>query len=306
MTTPSVSARRLAALLWSRRWLLSAFVAVAAVASAVYALTREPRFESDAMLAQAREENGQLGGAIGGLLGEVAGMAGALLQGSSTSIDESMAVLTSRDFALRFMHEHDVLPYLFPQLWNPATRSWKNAGGGARSIWSRLAGDAVVARPPGPSADDAVRGFNDVRVAVIDRRTNFINLKVRGPSPETARAWATAMIEELNELLRARALGDSRRAVDVLSKRAEGEQVQSVRVIVSALLEMQLRREVMAESRREYAVRTLDPPSLPDQRFYPRRTRMVVIGAALGFLLGALVALAQSAWRQRRRVPASR
>ena len=31
----------------------------------------------------------------------------------------------------------------------------------------------------------------------------------------------------------------------------------------------------------------LDPPSLPYQRFYPRRTRMVMIGAAIGFLLGA-------------------
>ena len=64
MTTPSVSARRLAALLWPRRWLLAAFVVVAALASAVYALTREEQFESNAVLAQSKDEAGQLGATL--------------------------------------------------------------------------------------------------------------------------------------------------------------------------------------------------------------------------------------------------
>jgi uncharacterized protein involved in exopolysaccharide biosynthesis len=306
MTTPRVSAYQLAVLLWSRRWLLALFIMGAALASAVYALTCEQQFESEAVVAQAKEETGQLGGAISGLLGQVAGIAGALLPGSGTTIEESVAVLNSRDFALRFMHEHGVLPYLFPRLWDPATRSWKDAGGGGGSLWSRLAGDPVVARPPGPSPDDAVKRFNKVRLVVVDRRTSFIHLTVRGPTAETAHAWATAMIADLNEMLRARALGDSRRAVELLSKRAETEQVQSVRTIVSALLELQLRHEVMAESRREYAVRTLDPPSLPDQRSYPRRAHIVLVGAALGFFLGAALVIARAAWRQRRQMSASR
>jgi len=297
MATPSVSARRLAALLWPRRWLLAAFVAVAALASAVYALTREEQFESKAVLAQSKDEGEQLGGGISGLFGQLTGMTGGLLQGSATSVDETVAVLNSRDFALRFMRDHGVLEYLFPRLWNPVTQSWKANPG--PSVWSRWSAGSARPRLPGPSPDDAVERFGEVRLVVVDRRTDFIHLTVRGPTPETACAWATAMIGELNELLRDRALGDSRRAVELLSERVETEQVQSVRTIVSALLELQLRREVMAESRREYAVRTLDPPSLPDQRHYPRRTRMVLIGAGLGFLLGALVVIAQAAWRQR-------
>jgi len=300
MTTPSVDVRRVAALLWSRRWLLAVFVVVATLAAAAYALTREPQYESVAVLAQSKDESSQLGGAISGLLGQVAGMAGGLLQGSATTVDESVAVLSSRDFALHFMREHGVLQYLFPRLWNPATSSWTNAGQKA-SVWSRLAGDPIIPREPGPSPDDAVKAFNGLRVVTVDRRTDFINLRMRGPTPQAAQAWTAAMIGELNELLRQRALVDSRRAVEVLSKRAESEQVQSVRTIVSALLELQLRREVMAESRQEYAVRMLDPPSRPDQRYYPRRTRMVIIGAGLGFICGALFVLGHSAWRQRRR-----
>jgi uncharacterized protein involved in exopolysaccharide biosynthesis len=298
MTRPTVNVRRLFAVLWPRRWFLAACFVAAGVGSAMYALTREEQFQSDAVLAQAREESGSLSGALGGLLGQVAGMAGGLLQGQGTSIDESVEVLTSRDFSLRFMREHGVLQYLFPRQWNPVAQTWKAAPG--PSMWSSWAGDKPRERPAGPSPDDAVKAFNEIRLVVVDRRTNFIKLSVRGPTPQTAQAWATAMIDELNDQLRQRVLADSRRAVELLSKRADSEQVQSVRTAAAALLELQLRKEVAAESRREFAVRTLDPPSRPDQRYSPRRTRIVMVGSALGFALGAALVLAHAAWRQRR------
>ena len=55
-----------------------------------------------------------------------------------------------------------------------------------------------------------------------------------------------------------------------------------------------MRAEVMAESKREYAVSVLDPPSLPDQRYYPRRVRMVPDRA----LLGLFSALSVCYWQQ--------
>ncbi len=296
MRTSAVSANTLARLLWSRRWLLSVFILVAAILSAIYALTRELQFESDALLAQSKDETSQLGGSISGLIGQVAGLAGGLLQGQGTSVEESVAVLNSRDFALRFMREHGVLQYLFPDQWDRKTQTWKAHA--AAGLSAMLPGVSATARPPGPSADDAVKAFDGIRLVTIDRRTDFVRLSVRGPSPEVAQAWATALIRELNEVLRDRALDDTRRAVELLSKRVDTEQLQSVRTIVAALLELQLRREVMAESRREYALRMLDPPSLPDQRFYPHRTRMVLTGMLVGFVLGAIFIIAQQLRRR--------
>ena len=170
------------------------------------------------------------------------------------------------------------------------------------SAWLAPGAAAVLpARPPGPSEDLAVKAFDNVRKVEIDRRTNFVRLSVRGPTPQVAQEWAQAMITEVNDALRDQMLQDSRRAVAVLSKRLETEQLQTVRVIGSALLESQLRHEVAAESRREFALRVLDPPSLPDQRAYPPRSHMVLIGAAFGLLLGAAYVIGITAWRQRDR-----
>ena len=310
MTTPSINLRLLATLLWSRRLTLAGFVLAASILSAIYALTRPVLYESDAELAQVKDDTSQLGGALGNIAGQLGGLVGGLgLPGGSTTVEESVEVLKSREFALRFMDEHGVLQFLFPTKWDQAAGKWKPEANADGSSWATPLAQWLSStppikpapRPPGPSPDLAVKSFDDIRVANIDRRTNFVKLSVRGPSPEIARSWAAAMIEELNESLRRRALEDSHRAIALLSNKVDTDPQQSTRMIASALLESQLRREVSAESRREFALRVLDPPSLPDQRYSPKRSRMVMIGAALGFLLGAIYVLGMSAWRQRRR-----
>ena len=312
MKTSSVNLRHLAALLWARRLTLAAFILVAALLSAYSALTSPIVYESDAMLAQVKDDNSQLGGALGSLAGSLGGLVGGLgLPGGGTSVEESSAVLHSRDFSLRFMNEHAVLPYLFPKDWDRLAHRWKPGvvSGGptwATSLAQALSSEPIVPPPlvVGPSADEAMRLFDTVRSVDIDRRTNFLKLSIRGPSPQIAQEWATDMIQELNESLRQRALDDSRRAIKSLEDKVNDDTQQTTRVIASALLESQMRHLVSAESRREFALRVLDPPSLPDQRSAPRRGRIVLIGAGLGLLLGSSYVVLLSAWRARRRLAA--
>ncbi len=304
MSAVPVNVANLARLLWARKRILAIFVGVTALLAALYAVTREPVYESQAVLAPVKDENLQLSGGVGSLLGQVAGMAG--LGSGAASLNETVAVLQSREFALHFMREHDIDRYLFPDQWDAGTQRWKPRSGSSLLGLLTAIGVPVkldqggIRSGAGPVAEDAVRGFDRLRSVTVDRRTDFIKLTMRGPTPELARDWTRAMIEELNQSLRAVALSDSHRAVEVLSKKIETEQLQSVRVAASALLEAQLRREVMSESRAEFAVRMLDPPSLAETRFYPRRSRMVLTGAALGLFVGALYVLLAAAWRQSR------
>lgn len=285
MKSQHVSLRNVARILWARWFILGVFAAIFALASVIYALTRTPIYESNALLAPVKDDSSQLG-ALGGVLGQFAGIAGNLgLSTGGANEDEAVAVLQSREFSLRFMRDHGVTPILFPNLWDSANQKWRPRSGHS--------GD-----DDGPSKDDAVKAFDEYRIITVDRRTEFARLSVRAPTPALAREWATAMINELNESLRKRSLEDSQKAVAILSKSVETEPIQSIRTAASALLEQQLRRQVLAQSRSNYAMRILDPPSLPDQRYYPRRTRMVLIGTAFGLLLGAFFVLGLSAWRK--------
>lgn len=315
MMRPRVTLRGLVDLLISRWQWIVCVTLLGAVIGAVYSLTRKPVFESDALLAPVKQgaDLDLGGGALGGLVGEFAGVAGlaGLASGGST-LNESVAVLQSRQFALQFMSQNGVLQYLFPALWNAKEHAWAVVDGGqspgilARALgWIEPVPDSEFAsRQPGPRPDDAVKRFDRVRVAEVDRRTNFIQLKVRGPTPEVAQRWAAAMIVQLNESMRNRTLDESRKAVDLLTKYISTEHEETIRAAAVALLQAQLRQEVVAESRREFAVQVLDPPSLPDQRYYPRRGHMTLLSALLGFLLSCLGIVSGSAVQNKKRLAA--
>lgn len=315
MMGPRVTLRNLIRLLTSKwKWLLLAAF-LGAVLGAVYSLTRRPVFESDALLAPVKQ-GGDLdlgGGALGGLVGEFAGVAGLSgLASVGSSLNESVAVLDSRQFSLQFMSGNGVLQYLFPDLWDAREQRWTNSGSGQTpGVLARLKGwlEPVpdwqfASHQPGPSPDDAVKRFDRIRVAEVDRRTNFIQLKVRGPTPEVAQRWATAMVNQLNESMRNRTLDEARKAVALLTRYISTEHEESIHSAAVTLLEAQLRREVVAESRQEFAVQVLDPPSLPVERYYPRRGHMTLMGAFFGFLLAAIGVVVVSAVRTRKRVTA--
>lgn len=314
MTGPRVTLRNLIGLLTSWWKLLVFATLLGAVVGAGYSLTRRPVFESDALLAPVKQ-GGDLdlgGGALSGLVGEFAGVAGLSgLASVGSSLNESVAVLDSRQFSLQFMSQNGVLQYLFPHLWNAKEQRWVDSSGQAPGIVGRLKDwlepvpdSEFASRQPGPSPDDAVKRFDLIRVAQVDRRTEFILLKVRGPTPEVAQRWATAMVAQLNESMRDRTLDEARKAVDLLTKYITTEHEESIRSAAVALLEAQLRREVVAESRQEFAVQVLDPPSLPVERYYPRRGHMTLLSALLGFLLAAVGIVSGSAVRTRKRMTA--
>jgi len=287
---------------WRDRWIVIGVVFLAGALSVAYALTRKPVFTSEALLASPEEDKSALG-ALSGVLGQVSalsGMLGASAFGGA-SLDEVVAVLQSRDFSLRFILNHNLLPHLFPD------REWKNPPAPAPATVatapdSPTASDTAVSTAAALAAqkvdrdlkltvEDILDRFETMRSIVVDRRTGFVSLKVRARQPETAQRIAQAMITDINDEVRRRSLNEARRAEAFLNQKIGSAQFESIRNTAAALLETQLKREVMAESRPDFALRILDPASLPETRSYPRRTTMVIIGGMLGSLVAAVIVL---------------
>lgn len=284
---------------WRDKWLVICVVFLFGIASVAYALTRKPEFTSEALLA-APEEDGALGG-LTGILGQVSALTGlaGLPSIGSTNIEEVTAVLKSRDFSLRFIQRHKILPELFPDLGlssgtagEPGERERQGSLGSGGYKFDANIGSRKL------TVEDILDRFNLVRTVTVDRRTGFVILRVRARSPEVAQRIAQAMIDDINGELRDRALAEARRAEEFLQGKIATVQFESVRNTAAALLEAQLKREVMAESRPDFALKVLDPPSLPELRSYPRRTRIVMIGGFLGCLAASVLVLVRMRFRR--------
>jgi uncharacterized protein involved in exopolysaccharide biosynthesis len=277
--------------LWRDKWLVIGIGLTAALLSVAYALTRKPMFTSEALLTVADDDSSTLG-ALGGVLGQVSALTGVLgmPRMGGTSVEEVTAVLRSREFSVRFIRNHDLLPVLFPE------REWpsrKAPAGPAPSGSKPPPVSAADESGPGPRlrVEDILARFDTLRSITVDRRTNFVSLSFKARDPQTAQRVTRAMIDDVNAELRARALVETRRAEEFLHAKIASAQYESIKNTAAALLESQLKREVLAESRSDFALRMLDPPSLPETRSYPKRTKIVIIGGFLGGVLAVFIVL---------------
>jgi uncharacterized protein involved in exopolysaccharide biosynthesis len=289
---------------WRDKWIVVGVILLAGVASVAYALTRVPVYTSEALLASPEEENSGLG-ALSGMLGNVSSLTGVLGLPTigGTSVEEVAAVLKSRDFSLRFIRNHDLMPHLFPDKKWP--KSSADASGVPVEKMAPVTGASLgLVGSDGSRAmtvEDVLDKFALMRLVSVDRRTSFVTIRVRARQPDGAQNIAKAMVEDINAELRGRALVETRLAESFLNEKIASAQFESIRNTAAALLESQLKRQVVAESRPDFALRVLDPPSLPEMRSYPRRSRMVIIGGLLGCLVAGVIVL----FRLRRRVSKS-
>ena len=298
-----VTTDALARILWDARWRIVAVAMCGAIVAAYIGLTTRPLYESVALYGPPTDDLGSTSGGAAGLLGQFSAVSGllGLPGGKATNIEETLAVLESRDFVIRFVRGNNLTPQLFAEKWSDSAHNWKQGQDGIVTSIGRRVQDALSSLSPsdpgitarraaqlGPSDDEIFKRFSRNVNLSIDRRTGFVKVSLRAPTPTLARDWATKMIEVVNGELRERAKREAGVIIELLAgSYLKDTQYDSVRKAAALLLEGQLKRKVIIDARPDFALRVLDPPSLAETRYSPKRTRMVIIGFILGALLGS-------------------
>ena len=232
------------------------------------------------------------GSSLGGLvsqLGGLASLAGVSLSGDSQKV-EAYVMLTSREFTDEFIRDESLMQVLFAKRWDPETRSWR---------------PSLLKRDPTPA--DAFRTFNrKIRWVDQDRRSGVVTLTVRWKDPEVAARWANELVARVNARMRDRAIQDARRNIEHLQAQYERTPVVSLRETVARVMENEVRREMLATVRTDYAFRVIDPAvaAEPHEFVSPKRARLIAGGFVLGGMFGLLLVLARHFVRRGRAVAA--
>jgi uncharacterized protein involved in exopolysaccharide biosynthesis len=194
-----------------------------------------------------------------------------------------MAVLQSREFATYFIEKHQLLPVLFARRWDAAAGAWR----GPKSKW--------------PDSRDGVKIFNErVRRVMQDRKTGIITITVTWKDPQLAANWAKAVVDDVNERLRTRAVARSQANVDYLKAQIAATEVVALQQPAGKLLEMEMQKLMLANSDPQFAFRVVDEPRAPKKPLTPRK-KLVVVGAfTVGLLLTCLFVVMRLLVRQAR------
>jgi uncharacterized protein involved in exopolysaccharide biosynthesis len=280
--------RLLISKLWKGRWWILFVTLLSIGICLVVAIRTERVYRAQTIAAIASQEGAGIPQALG-QLGGLAALAGLSL-GSSGGIEETLAVIRSREFSERFIVAHDLMPVLFRNRWDSSSRKWK--------------GDAESQ----PTLVEAYREFNRrVRFVSVDKKTGLVSLGIVWPDPVAAAGLANGMVEQINEEMRSRAILQAEAAVKYLQKELEQTSAIDTRQAINRLLESQINQRMYANVTKQFALRVVDRALPPDVKtpIRPRTRVLLALGALLGGFAGCLIVLGMEAIRAGR-VPASR
>ena len=255
------------------RWSLIAGLLIGAMLGLAAGQVLTKKYRADAVLMVVSPNEGRLGG-MSEQLGGLASLVGVDI-GLSTSKGEAMQTLRSQHLARTFIEREKLMPQLFAKAWDDRAQAWR-------------------AKDPAeqPTIAQGVRKFRENVTRVSDdKAAGTVLVSVTWSDRKLAAQWANGLVALANQQLRARAIRDAQHSIDYLTDELKRTEAVETRAVMYKLMESHLRTMVVARTRADFALRTLDPAVPPDARAYvaPRRVLLILIGAVAGTLLGLLL-----------------
>jgi uncharacterized protein involved in exopolysaccharide biosynthesis len=258
------------------------FVGIFVVGSVVLAFWLTPMYRSEVVFSPADSSSG-LGDL--GQLGGLASLAGINIGGAGgKKSDEALEYLRSRAFTAGFIQRHGLMPILFAKKWDPARKQWRDPA------------DA-------PTIAEGVGMFSKkIRQIAEDRRTGIVTVSIIWRDRFAAAQWANWLVAEADMALRERAIAEQGRSIEYLKSEAAKTSTVEIESAISKVMETELKNAMVARTRDSYAFKVIDPAAVrdPKDKDSPNKPLIVVLGAALGFAVGAIVAAVRQRRNERR------
>jgi hypothetical protein len=259
------------------------------LSSITYSLVAPKMWVSDSLLSLSQQNNASQSSSSS--MGGMAALAGMRMSSSAgpDKAEIALATILSRDFFKHLISIEDVLPRLM------ATKSFneeKNIDELDPDIYDSSQSLWIDSQP---SFFHSYRKYLDTVSTHYDPMgSGFITLTVKHRSPKFAQNFLNLIILELNNILRNKDLIEAEASLVYLYSQLEDEFIQSeVRLSITQLIENQLRTKMFTNIKQNYAIEPLDTPYIPEERFSPQRTRIVLLGTILGFIFSVLFVLAR-------------
>lgn len=291
--------------IWKGKWIIFISTTIFAIGSVIYALSLPNIYKADALLAPAESSKGGSLSQMAGQLGGLAALAGVNLGGSEFSQTElAVQVMQSRQFVEEFVDKHDLLvPLMAVKAWdltnnklilndglyNSKTDSWLRAPEGLRG-----------ARP---SAQEAFELFNKEILNVSkNKESGLYTVSVKYYSPYMAQQWVNWLIEDINKVMRQRAISEASQNLNYLNAQLEKTAVADMKSTFYKLIEEQTKSLMLAEAQEEFIFKVVDPAVVPELKDSPKRALICILGTVFGFVVGIGIILVIYSFRKEKNI----
>ncbi len=133
---------------------------------------------------------------------------------------------------------------------------------------------------------EAYRSYKSIiSISWKKAESEFMTISVAHPSPYFAKEFLSLIIQETNALVRERKFYETEESLNYLNSQLAQTSVAEIRGSINSIIMNQLNAQMIASVRKNYLLSPLDAPFVPDERFSPRRTLIVILSSIVGFCL---------------------
>ncbi|EGQ7796702.1 Wzz/FepE/Etk N-terminal domain-containing protein [Vibrio harveyi] len=283
--------------LWKGKWIIIITTFIFTTGAVVYSLSLPNIYKADALLAPAESSGGGGLSSMTGQLGGLAALAGVNLGGRESSKAElAVQVLESRQFIDSFISRHNLLvPLIASKGWDLNNNELlinEDLYDDEKAVWLRK---PKGLRGASPSAQEAYEVFSkNVLTVNQDKDTGLYSLAVKHYSPYIAQQWVNWLIEDINNVMRARAIAETTQNLSYLNTQLNNTSVAEMQSTFYKLIEEQTKSLMLAEVQEEFVFRVIDPAVIPEIKVAPNRGVICILGMLIGIFIGSIITLVRS------------
>ncbi|MDR7119263.1 Wzz/FepE/Etk N-terminal domain-containing protein [Rheinheimera soli] len=258
--------------------------------SIYYSLSLSDIYRSELLMVPAEQKNSSV---LPGQLGGLAAMAGVNL--GSGGIDKTtiaLQTLQSRDFISKFIRKHNILVELM------AAKGWdrqSNTLAIDQSLYSvkdmSWIRDVKAPRKPEPSMQEAYAVFSDLFKLSKDIKSGLITLEFKHYSPFFAKQILDWLVADINQDMKSKDIQEAEKSIVYLEQQILKTNISEVKATLFSLIEEQTKTLMLANSRDEYMFKMIDSAFVPEMKYEPRRSIIVIVTSFFGCIFGVFVVL---------------
>tara|TARA_B100000963_G_scaffold351912_1_gene364269 strand:+ start:206 stop:928 length:723 start_codon:yes stop_codon:yes gene_type:complete len=203
-------------------------------------------------------------------LGGLASFAGVSMSKGPNQTQIALAVLNSRSFLVNFIYKYKLQNDLLAGLWNQETNEWVEF----------------------ISEEDIANSLRDI--LSFKSSQDIYYMSINWIDPSLASSWANLLIRELNSHMQALAIKEYEENIRFLKDQLAENSVKEIESVLFKQVEEQTKNIMMANVKKEYVFKVLDPAITPIKPSSPKRLQITILGLILGALFSCIFVITYS------------
>ena len=283
-----IDLRELFTFLWSKRLWIIGVSSVFAIVSSIWVLQIPNEYRASTTLAPTVSDSKSIAGLMPSQLGGLASLAGINL-GDRNADDTTIAIeiMQSWGFIESFIEQNGLDVNLMAvvgwdsnknqlivneELYDVKNEKWKLSDG----------------KTTEPTSWQMFTSFSERFTILRNLDTGLIHLSIDYYSPIVAKEWLELLVTSINQHMRLRKLQQANNNIEYLQTQINKTSITEMQEIFYKIIQEETKNKMLAEASPQYAFSTVGQAMLPEQKYKPKRSKVVILSTLVGGILVVL------------------